>query len=113
MRGIKLSAIVVFSISACSTAWAQALSSSGPCDPYEDYSCLDTYLGSGVVGRFFNYYRLEWGEGAAPSDPNAPPSRRDGWPATPETSPPMPYTEYPTGALTSIGSPAPMVRTVR
>jgi len=103
MRGIRLSAIVVFSISACSTAWAQAAPSAAACDPYKDYSCLDTSLGDGVVDRFFNYYRLEWGEDAAPSDPNAPHSRRDGWPATPETSPPMPYAEYPTGALTSIG----------
>ena len=73
------------------------------CDPYKDYSCLDTYLGNGVVERFFNYYRLEWGESGAPTDPNALPSERDGWPQTPESSPPMSYTEFPTGALTSIG----------
>jgi hypothetical protein len=76
---------------------------SGPCDPYKNYSCLDDYLGTGVLERFFNYYRLEWGEGSAPSDPNAPAGRRDGWPATPETSPPMAYTEFPNGAVTSIG----------
>ena len=86
----------------CGPASAQDASSAA-CDPYKNYSCLDTYLGDGVVERFFNYYRLEWGEAAAPSDPNAPSSEREGWPQTPETTPPMAYTEFPTGALTSIG----------
>ena len=54
------------------------------CDPYKNYSCLDSYLGDDFATRFINYYRLEWGHEAAPSDPKAPPSRRDGWPATPE-----------------------------
>ena len=76
---------------------------SGPVDPYKNYACLDTYLGDDVLTRFVNYYRLEWGEGTAPSDPNAPAGRRDGWPATPETTPPMAYTEFPYGAATSIG----------
>jgi len=75
----------------------------GPIDPYKNYACLDTNLGSGVLERFINYYRLEWDEPGPPTDPNAPPSRRDGWPATPETTPPMPYTEFPNGAVTSIG----------
>ena len=74
-----------------------------PVDPYKNYACLDAYLGQDVLTRFFNYYRLEWGEPGPPADPNAPPSRRDGWPATPETTPPMPYTEFPYGAVTSIG----------
>ena len=73
------------------------------CDPYKDYSCLDTYLGDDVGSRFLNYYNLEWGQAGAPSDPNAPASRRDGWPATPETTPPMPFTEWPYGAATAIG----------
>jgi hypothetical protein len=74
-----------------------------PIDPYKNYACLDAYLGDDPFSRFFNYYKLEWGQGAAPSDPNAPSGRRDGWPATPETTPPMPYTEFPSGAATSIG----------
>jgi hypothetical protein len=74
-----------------------------PVDPYKNYACLDAYLGKDVLTRFFNYYKLEWGEPGPPTDPNAPPSRRDGWPATPETTPPMPYTEFPNGAVTSIG----------
>src|ERR1700761_701784 len=52
------------------------------CDPYKDYSCLDKYLGDNVTDRIWNYYKLEWGEAGAPTDPNAQPSRRDGWPAT-------------------------------
>ncbi|MGD0192259.1 MAG: outer membrane beta-barrel protein [Rhizomicrobium sp.] len=75
----------------------------GPVDPYKNYACLDTYLGNDVLSRFVNYYRLEWGEGGPPTDPNAPAGRRDGWPATPETTPPMAYTEFPSGASTSIG----------
>jgi hypothetical protein len=101
---VLLAGAAVMSVALYSNgAAAQAASQSAAYDPYKDYSCLDAYLGSGVVDRFFNYYRLEWGEAAAPTDPNALPSERDGWPQTPETSPPMPYAEYPTGALTSIG----------
>ena len=75
----------------------------GFCDPYKKYACLDSYLGSDFMTRFVNYYRLECGHDAAPSDPKAPPSRRDGWPATPQTTPPMPFTEWPYGGSTSIG----------
>jgi hypothetical protein len=71
--------------------------------PYDNYSCLDAYLGDDVLGRLFNYYKLEWGQPGPPTDPNAPSSRIDGWPRTPATTPPMAYTEWPTGALTSIG----------
>jgi hypothetical protein len=77
------------------------------CDPYKDYSCLDTYLGTDVFGRMFNYYRLEYGESGAPTDPNAPPSRRDGWPATPESTPPMPFTEWPYGGTQNLGTTRP------
>lgn len=73
------------------------------CDPYKDYSCLDSYLGDGVLERIANYYKLEWGQDAAPADPNAPASRRENWPGAAATSSPMPYTEWPTGALSSIG----------
>jgi hypothetical protein len=73
------------------------------CDPYKNYSCLDSYLGNDFFTRFVNYYRLEWGHEAAPSDPKAPPSRRADWPATPESTPPMPFTEWPYGGSTSIG----------
>jgi len=71
--------------------------------PYDHYECLDAYLGSGFFERLANYYKLEWGQAGPPSDPNAPPSRRDGWPATPETSPPMPFTEWPYGGSENIG----------
>lgn len=73
------------------------------CDPYKDYSCLDSYLGDNVTDRIWNYYKLEWGEAGAPTDPNAPPSRRDGWPATPMTTPPMPFTEWPYGGTQNLG----------
>jgi len=74
-----------------------------PADPYTNYGCLDAYLGDDFATRFLNYYKLEWGQAAAPSDPNAPASRRDDWPATPESTPPMPFTEWPYGGTTAIG----------
>src|SRR5271155_4489678 len=73
------------------------------CDPYKDYSCLDAYLGNNFLTRFVNYYRLEWGHESAPSDPKAPPSRRAYWPAPPESTPPMPFTEWPYGGTTPTG----------
>jgi hypothetical protein len=78
-------------------------SSTASCDPYKTYSCLDDYLGTGVFERMFNYYKLEYGEAGPPTDPNAPPSRRDGWPATPESTPPMPFTEWPYGGTQNLG----------
>ncbi len=71
-------------------------------DPYKNYACLDTYLGSNVALRLWNYYQLELGQSSAPSDPSAPPGRRAGWPTTPETTPPMPFTEWPYGGATEI-----------
>ncbi len=72
-------------------------------DPYKNYSCLDTYLGSNVFNRFFNYYGLELGQPTAPADPSAPPGRRADWPPTPESIPPMPFSEWPYGGATLLG----------
>jgi hypothetical protein len=84
-------------------ATAQKPTNCSNADPYKNYACLDAYLGDDVAIRFFKYYKLEWGQAAAPADPNAPPSRREGWPATPASTPPYPFTEWPYGAATSIG----------
>jgi hypothetical protein len=54
--------------------------------PYDNYQCLDAYLGDDFVTRLYNYYRLEWGQAGPPVDPNAPPSRIADWPRTPETT---------------------------
>jgi hypothetical protein len=72
-------------------------------DPYKNYACLDAYLGTTFMERFINYYRLEWGHEAAPADPKAPPGRRDYWPATPQATPPYPFTEWPYGGTTNLG----------
>ena len=88
------------------SGWAQqnkAILTSSQCEPYANYTCLDTYLGEDFITRFFRYYKLEMGHAAAPSDPNAPPSHRNGWPATPQSTPPMPFTEWPYGAATALG----------
>jgi hypothetical protein len=72
------------------------------CDPYQTYSCLDAALGDGFWERLYNYYKLEMGHEAAPADPSAP-GGRAGWPTTPESVPPMPFTEWPYGGTTSLG----------
>jgi len=91
----------------CGTAFAQSPPPKVDCsknpDPYTNYTCLDTYLGTSVGERLLNYYSLEMGHSSAPSDPNAPPSRIADWPATPETTPPMPFTEWPYGGTTALG----------
>jgi hypothetical protein len=101
LAGVSLAAIGLSNV-------AQAADpGKGPCpyggDPYKNYNCLDAYLGSDFFSRLVNYYRLEWGHDSAPADPKAPPSRRDYWPTTPQTTPPMPFTEWPWGGGTSIG----------
>jgi len=75
----------------------------GVVDPYKNYACLDAYLGTTFMERLFNYYRLEWGHEAAPADPKAPPSRRADWPTTPQSTPPMPFAEWPYGGSTNLG----------
>jgi len=90
---------ILFSV-ALNSAWA---ASPQACDPYKDYSCLDNYLGDDFFSRLSNYYSLEMGHATAPADPNAPVASRAGWPTTPESTPPMPFTEWPYGAATSLG----------
>src|SRR5580658_1141006 len=75
----------------------------GVIDPYKNYACLDAYLGTTFMERFLNYYRLEWGHDVPPADPKAPPGRRAYWPGTPQSTPPMPFTEWPYGGTTSLG----------
>ena len=76
-------------------------------DPYKNYSCLDAYLGDNVLERLYNYYKLELGQPGAPSDPNALASRRAGWDPAPETTPPMPFTDWPYGGATLLGANRP------
>lgn len=84
------------------SVWAKDQTTS-KCDPYKNFACLDSYLGEDFFTRFFRYYKLEMGHAAAPTDPHAPSSHRTGWPATPESTPPMPFTEWPYGAATALG----------
>jgi Putative beta-barrel porin-2, OmpL-like. bbp2 len=72
-------------------------------DPYKNYACLEPYLGDDFMSRLVNYYRLEWGHEAAPADPKAPPGSRPEWPTTPESTPPMPFSEWPYGGTTNLG----------
>jgi hypothetical protein len=101
------SAIIAVAAFATSSALAadMALKAPATCDPYLKYSCLDAYLGDDLVTRLYRYYALEWGRDGPPSDPKAPPSRRPDsvWPVTPQSTPPMPFTEWPYGGTTAIG----------
>jgi hypothetical protein len=84
-------------------ATAPAAASASQCDPYKDYACLDTYLGEGFWQRLVNYYGLEWGQASGPSDPSAPAQRRTDWPPAAQSTPPMPFTEWPYGGTTPLG----------
>ncbi len=85
-----------------------AVNCRAPDAPYKNYDCLDKYLGDGFFERLVNYYRLEWGHDGPPADPKAPPSRRPGWgDSAPQTAPPFPFTEWPYGGSTNIGTTRP------
>jgi len=87
-------------------AWAKHKTQKAPpikCDPYSNYACFDNYLGKSFGERLWHYYKLEMHHAAAPVDPHAPSSHRAKWPPTPESTPPMPFTEWPYGATTPIG----------
>src|ERR1700678_3369773 len=105
LTGVSLATIGMLSgaIAADATAPVKADACINGGDPYKNYSCLDPYLGTDFASRLVNYYRLEWGHDAAPADPKAPPSRRADWPATPQSIPPYPFTEWPYGGSTSLG----------
>ncbi len=88
------------------TATAESQAAGAPstaCDPYKHFDCLDDYLGSGFWERLTNDYKLEWGQASGPSDPKAPASRREDWPPAAQTTPPMPFTEWPYGGTTALG----------
>lgn len=101
LAGVSLAAIGLSSVAQAGDPGKGACPYGG--DPYKDYNCLDPYLGTDFFSRFINYYRLEWGHEAAPADPKAPPSRRDYWPTTPQSTPPMPFAEWPYGGSTNLG----------
>lgn len=105
MKQLFILGIVLFFLASIVTpVWAASSTQiTLKCDPYSNYSCLDSYLGHNIASRFFKYYRLELGHAAAPTNPNAPSSHRPGWPATPQSTPPMPFTEWPYGATTPLG----------
>jgi len=114
--GVAKRALVALALGLGAASWVpQAEAADAPaaapaapvCDPYKTYDCLDKYLGDGIWDRFINYYELEWGQSGPPTDPKAPPTRRDYWPATPMTTPPMPFTEWPYGGEDSMGVTTP------
>ncbi len=111
LRSLRLSACVSALLVGSLALTAQAIPAdatasatpSSACDPYKNYDCLDQALGQGFWERLGNYYKLEWGQAGAPADPKAPPARRDDFPPAAQTTPPMPFTEWPYGGTTSLG----------
>jgi hypothetical protein len=104
LAGVSLAAMgLITGAKAADASSSKAPANCTGVDPYKNYSCLDTSLGTDFVSRFLNYYRVEWGHESAPSDPKAPAGRRDGWPTTPQSIPPMPFTEWPYGGSTAFG----------
>src|SRR5580704_4330424 len=102
MRAVLLGGVAFVALAAVSPVEA-ADATAASCDPYKNYSCLDAYLGNDIWSRLVNYYKLEWGRDGPPGDPKAPPGRRSYWPATPQTVPPQPFTEWPYGGTTTLG----------
>ncbi len=106
LAGVSLAAIGLFNAAHAADASLPGKAPDGcprVVDPYKNYACLDAYLGTDFMSRLINYYRLEWGHDTAPADSKAPPGRRADWPATPESIPPYPFTEWPYGGTTSLG----------
>jgi Putative beta-barrel porin-2, OmpL-like. bbp2 len=106
LAGVSLAAIGLFNAAYAADASLPGKAPDGcprVVDPYKNYACLDAYLGTDFMSRLINYYRLEWGHDTAPADPKAPPGRRADWPATPESIPPYPFTEWPYGGATALG----------
>ncbi|MBV8684588.1 MAG: outer membrane beta-barrel protein [Caulobacteraceae bacterium] len=64
-------------------------------------------LSDNPIARFFQYQAWEMNKDGPPADPNAPPSRKAGWSPAPTTTPPMPFTEWPYGGATLMGTNRP------
>jgi hypothetical protein len=115
VKKLLLTGVAVAAVSLCNGAEAAdanmpakvPAACRGTIDPYKNYACLDAYLGTTFWERLFNYYRLEWGHDASPTDPKAPPARRDYWPPTPESVPPQPFAEWVMGGNSYLGTTRP------
>ena len=103
----KVMALAIAGATTLGMQFAHAETDTPKCDPYKDYACLDSYLGTGVWERISNYQSLEYGRDAAPVDPKAPPSRRDDQTPAAQTTPPMPFTEWPYGGTSPLGASLP------
>lgn len=103
LAGVSLLALAPSGVARAADARVLPVKAPYVCDPYVNYNCLDAYLGDDPLTRLVRYYQLEWGKDGPPTDPKAPPSSRKDWTATPQSTPPMPFSEWPYGGSTSIG----------
>jgi hypothetical protein len=99
-KSLLLASVISLTLGAGSVAMAQTSVTPAPTPgPVLDNNPWD---------RFWAYQLWEIGQPGPPTDPNAPSSRRPApWPAQPETTPPMPFTEWPYGGATAIGANRP------
>jgi hypothetical protein len=103
VKNVVVFCILMLGATASYAAKLAPVVSNSVCDPYKNFSCLDTYLGTSIPPRLVHYYKMEMWHAAAPVDPKVVVPVRPGWPTSPQKSPPMPYTEWPYGATTSLG----------
>jgi hypothetical protein len=89
---------------AAPSAMSHALDSDAATPSTYTVDAVNAAIGSNPVERFIKYYAAEWGQAAAPADPNAPASTRTGFTPPPQSAPPMPFTDWPYGAATLIGN---------
>lgn len=69
---------------------------------------LPIFTGDNFFGRLYHAYADEWGKDSPVADPNALPGRRPlPFPPQPETVPPYPFTEWPMGGASNIGTSIP------
>ncbi|MBV8605503.1 MAG: outer membrane beta-barrel protein [Pelomonas sp.] len=103
VRPVTLLAALLGACALAPHAYAADAAAPQPCDPYKNFACLDDALGTGFWERLSRYYALEMGQPGAPADPSAPAARRDDFPPAAQSTPPMPFTEWPYGGTTSLG----------
>jgi hypothetical protein len=93
-----LAGAVGLALSAAPAVMAQSTATAPPTTP------AGPVLNDNPWDRFWAYNAWEWGQPGPPSDPSAPISRRAApWPVAPQTTPPMPFTEWPYGGTTNLG----------
>jgi hypothetical protein len=102
-----LAGVAILTLGAPMAAYADSEDAGGAPPAAPAYTVSQISTGGDVLSRMLDYYKLEWGQAGAPTDPNALASRRDDYPPQPEAQPPYPFTEWPYGAASLMGASRP------